>query len=101
MHTASVEEDGVCHGEDRAGLPLPLDAVFNLPAGSGCRARRHTGRRGLQGGRWRSSRWPSAAVEASQQPGRDTNSLRNEVYWMHDAHEHPSEVLAAKKHNLA
>jgi hypothetical protein len=48
------------------------------------------------------SDWPSAAVEASQQPGRDTNSILNDVViWMHDAHDYRSGVLAAKKHNLA
>jgi hypothetical protein len=33
MHTPSVEEDGVCHGEDRTGLPPPLDAALQPSCG--------------------------------------------------------------------
>ena len=54
------------------------------------------------GGAVAGSEWPSAAVEASQQPGRDTKLMnKTKFIWLHDAHERPGNVFAAKKLNLA
>jgi hypothetical protein len=33
MHTTSVEEDGVYYGENRTGLPLPLDGALQPTCG--------------------------------------------------------------------
>jgi hypothetical protein len=57
---------------------------------------------------WRIAEQPLAAIGHRQRSKRhssreetQTHSRNNVVIWMHDAHDYPSGVLAAKKHNLA
>ena len=106
-HITSMEEDGVCHGEDRTGLPPPLDAALQPSCGKRMLSTPAHGQTRTAG--WRVAEQPLAALghhrrrskRHSSREETQTYSRNNGVFWMHDAHEHPSEVLAAKKHNLA
>ena len=60
MHTTSVEEDGVCHGEDRTGLPLPLDAALQPSCGRRMLSPPAHGQKGTA--EWRMAEQPLAAI---------------------------------------
>jgi hypothetical protein len=106
MHTTSVEEDWGCHGEDRTSLPQPLDAALQPSCGKWMPSPPAHGQTRTAG--WLMAERPLAALGHRQRSKRHSSreetpnhSQNNSVIWMHDAHEHPSEGLAAKKHNLA
>ncbi len=108
MHTPSVEEDGVCHGEDWTGLPPPLNAALQPSCEKRMLSTPAHGQEGLQSGGWRSSRWQRVALGG----GRSVTATGNG----HQTHEQnkvylaarcprtsgtPGNVFAAKKLNLA
>jgi hypothetical protein len=96
-------EDGVYYGENRTGLPLPLDGALQPSCGKRMPSLpAHEQKRTAE---WRMVEQPLAAIGhrlRSKQPARDTNSLTKQKYiWLHDAYENPRDVLATKKHHRA
>jgi len=105
MHTTSVEEDGVCYGENRTGLRLPLDAALQPSCGK--RRPSPPAHKPKRTAEWRIAEQPLVAMAIGS--GRSVTAagkghkfnVKRSIFDCTMPTQNPSDDLAAKKRKLA